>query len=110
MCIKQDLDTELVGFPDDISEFFNIRVIILSFFGFDALPCNMEPDMIESPVFKVVQIDVSKWIIGVEGLSIGIEWKSFVDGVDAVKDGSAVVLIDEERRFGVDTKGCDGGE
>ena len=110
MCIKQDLDTELVAFPDDISEFFNIRVIILSFFGFDALPCDMEPDMIESPVFKVVQIDVGKWVIGVEGLSIGIEWKSFVDGVDTMKDGRAVVLIDEERRFGVDTKGCDGGE
>ncbi len=110
MCIKQDLNTELVAFSDDVSELFNIRIIVLSFFGFNALPCDMEPDMIESPMFKVVQINVGKWVVGVEGFSVWIKRESFVDGVDAVKDGCAVVLVDEEGGFGVDAEGGDGSE
>ena len=54
MSIEQDLDTELVALSDNLSEFFYVRVIILSFFRFNTLPSDMQSDMVETPVLEVI--------------------------------------------------------
>jgi hypothetical protein len=56
----------------------------------------MESDVIKTPVFQVVQIDVSERVIRVEGFSVWIKWESFVNCVDPVKDSRAVVLINKK--------------
>lgn len=98
------MNTELVAFPDDLCEFLDVGVIILSFFGFNTLPGHMEPDVVETPVFEVVEVNVGEGVISAEGLGVGVEWECFVDGVDAVEDGCAVVLVDEEGGLRVDSK------
>ncbi len=105
MSIEQDLDTVLVALSDNLSKFFYVRVIILSFFRFNTLPNNMQSDMVETPVLEVIQIDVSERLIRVEGFSIGIKWECFVDCIDSVEDGRSVVLINKERTLGISDYG-----
>lgn len=61
--------------------------------------------MVETPVLEVVQINIRERVIWVEGFSVRIKWECFVNCVDSVENGRAVILVDEERALGIYTKG-----
>lgn len=48
-------------------------------------------------MFEVVKIVIGETVVGVEVLEVGVEGENFVDCVDPVVNGVAVVLVDEHR-------------
>ena len=96
MSIKQYLDSKLAAFSYNLSEFFNIRIVVLTLLRLNTFPGNMKPNVIESPVFQVIQVDISERIVSVKCLGIGVEGESLVNCIDTMKDRSTIVLVDKK--------------
>lgn len=58
MSIEQYLNSKLVTLPNNLSKFLNICEVVLSTFWFYTLPRNMKPDVIETPVFEVIEVNI----------------------------------------------------
>lgn len=102
MRIKKNIDTILVALPYDFSDGLDVRIIVHSLLWFDALPCAVKTDHIHTPMLKIVEVVIGETVVGVEVLEVGMEGEDFVDCIDSVVNGVAVVLIDEHGVVGVD--------
>lgn len=63
----------------------------------------MQSNDIHAPISEIVEVVIGETVVGVEGVQVGVEWVDLVDGVDAVVDSVAVVLVDEHRVVRVDS-------
>ena len=86
MSIQNNTDSILISFPDDISEYFHICVVVDSSLRFDSLPSCMQSNHVHAPMFEVLKIIVSETVVSRESVEVRMERECFEDCVYAVED------------------------
>ena len=97
MCIQKYTYPKFITFPHNLSNHFNICVVIDSLLRFKAFPCNMKAYNIHSPMLKIKKVLINETMIGRELDQIGMKRLQLVDNINSVIDSISSKLVYEQR-------------
>lgn len=93
MSVQKDGNIIPLGNLDDLFDFSEEGVVVLSSFGLDSLPGHVQAHEVQSPVFEIDEVLLGKRVVLVEMAVDGNEGEDFFDGVDAVVESNTAVLV-----------------
>lgn len=96
MGIEDDTNSIALGFPDNIFQHFEIRIVVLLSFWLEAFPRDIESEGIKAPSFEISEIFGHKRVIAIKLCSGGMVWKLLIDDIDSVHDSDSVELISDD--------------